>query len=133
MDLPCSVAAFSILRFPIIVAISMSASVSSLAWKSGNLPTRKKSNITPAAQISTAGCSQEYLVDYQNKGEIDLPPVCSPHLSNTSGGRKPLVPARFAFEIGLETSDKLASRECKRSSVPVPVVLFKVTNTIRRC
>lgn len=44
-----------------------------------------------------------------------LPPVCSLHLSKTSGARKPLVPARFAFEMGLEYGDVKVSwlEECE--------------------
>lgn len=53
-DVLCNVAAFSIFLRPIMAAISMNASTSSLDWNSGNLPMRKKSRIIPAAHMSIA-------------------------------------------------------------------------------
>jgi hypothetical protein len=53
-DVLCNVAAFSIFFLPRIVAISIRASTSSLAWNKGNLPTKKNSRIMPADQTSTA-------------------------------------------------------------------------------
>ena len=34
--------------------------------------------------------------------KVIQPPDCNPHLNNTSGARKPRVPARFALECGLQ-------------------------------
>jgi hypothetical protein len=53
-DILCSVATPSIFFFPIIAAISMRASTSSLDWNKGNLPVRKNRSIIPAAHISMA-------------------------------------------------------------------------------
>ena len=39
-----------------------------------------------------------------------LPPVCSPHLNNTSGARKPRVPARLALECGLSSELSFSKR-----------------------
>lgn len=71
-DVLCNVAAFSIFRRPMMAAISMNASTSSLDWNSGNLPMRKKSRIIPAAHMSIAAATVE-----QNGGvyEVNLPPV----------------------------------------------------------
>lgn len=53
----CNVAAFSIFRRPMMTAISMSASTSSLDWNSGNFPMRKKRRIIPAAHMSIAAAT----------------------------------------------------------------------------
>ena len=50
----CSVAVFSILFFPNIVASSIRASMSSLEWNRGNFRVRKNSRIIPADQTSMA-------------------------------------------------------------------------------
>jgi hypothetical protein len=50
----CKVATFSIRFFPMIVAISIKASISSLDWNSGNLPVRKNNKIIPTDQTSIA-------------------------------------------------------------------------------
>jgi hypothetical protein len=50
----CNVAVFSIFLRPMIVAISMSASTSSLDWSNGNLPVRKKRSIIPVDHTSIA-------------------------------------------------------------------------------
>lgn len=50
----CRVAVFSIFLRPMIVAISIRASISSLDWNNGNLPARKKRRIIPADHTSIA-------------------------------------------------------------------------------
>ena len=54
MDSLCSVAAFSIRRRPMTMAISIRASVSSLDWKRGNFFVRKNRRIIPADHTSMA-------------------------------------------------------------------------------
>lgn len=53
----CNVATRSIFFRPMIVAISINASTSSLDWNRGNFPVRKKRSIIPADQTSMAGGS----------------------------------------------------------------------------
>lgn len=50
----CKHAASSILFLPMMVAISIKASTSSLDWNNGNFLVRKKRRIIPADQTSTA-------------------------------------------------------------------------------
>jgi hypothetical protein len=63
-----SAAAFSMRLLPSTAVISSSASTSSFDWKSGNLPVRKKSRITPAdhtsraARVSWAAQAQSYTI-----------------------------------------------------------------------
>ena len=58
-DLPCKVAALSILRFPMIAVISIRPSMSSFDWNIGNFLLRKNNRITPADQTSTAIINQK--------------------------------------------------------------------------
>lgn len=58
---------------------------------------RAGSSLQPTYQLLQRWLSEMALFE-----DIDVPPVWSPHLSKTSGARKPRVPARLAFEMGLQ-------------------------------
>ena len=63
MHILCNVAARSIFLCPMIVAISINASISSLDWNRGNFPVRKKRSIMPTDQTSMAGGGVNQLAD----------------------------------------------------------------------
>ena len=61
-----------------------------------------------------------------------VPPVCSPHLSNTSGARNPRVPARFAFEMGLKRIHLVHRVRRDGIRYHVPSILIRITYLLRR-
>lgn len=67
MHILCNVATRSIFLRPMIVAISINASISSLDWSKGNFPVRKKRNIIPADQTSMASGNVNQLVESTNE------------------------------------------------------------------
>ena len=81
-------------------AISRRASTSSLDWKRGNFPAKKKRRIMPADHISIANKNaySQIKIHPDYKVRYNRPPVCSLHFRSTSGARKPRVPARLALE-----------------------------------
>lgn len=83
--LQCRVAVFSILLFPMIVAISMRASISSLELNKGNFSVRKKSRIMPADHMSIARAklSKERVRLYQPRRTSRLQPAFQQHLRGT--------------------------------------------------
>jgi len=63
-----------------------------------------------------------------NHREWNKPPDCKPHLSNTSGARNPLVPARFALDCGLFLY-KRAEKDWNITSTPS--IVLRIPDPVR--